>query len=168
MKSFLLIAALLLAGGARAQSMAPPSEPARWGVGLMLGAPTGLTVKRWLGGREAFDLGFGGAYGPGVRFWGDYIFGLARIPADTSNVSLDLYLGVGPMVGVYSGPCAFYADYRCGGGNAYVGGRVPFGIEAVFRKTPLAVGFELAPGIAIASPGIGGTFDLAFTARFLL
>lgn len=144
------------------------SEPARWSVGFVLGAPIGLSAKRYLGGADAFDVGFGFALGPGARVWGDYLFGLARLPSDTAAVNFDLYLGGGPMIGTFRGTCGFISTDRCGGGEVYGGVRVPFGVEAVFRRTPLAVGLELAPGFAFSSSGAGGTFDLLLSARLLL
>jgi hypothetical protein len=156
-----------LAGAARAD-LPRVAEPDRWSAGFVLGAPTGLTVKRYLGGPNAFDVGFGFALGPGLRVWGDYLFGLAQLPSDSSSVGLDLFLGAGPMLGTFRGSCGVIASDRCGGGEVYAGVRIPFGVEAVFRRTPLAVGIELAPGIAVSSGGAGGTFDLALTARLLL
>ncbi len=34
----------------------PVSHPAGWGLGLMLGAPTGLTAKYWMGGPSAIRI----------------------------------------------------------------------------------------------------------------
>jgi hypothetical protein len=161
------LVALACATAARAE-LPRVSEPQRWGVGFMLGEPTGLNAKHWLGGSDAFDLGFGFALGPGVRFQADYLFGLARVPESSASVNIDIYVGVGPVLGVYSGPCGFVGGDRCGGGAVYAGGRFPFGVEAVFKRTPLAVSFELAPGIVGASGGVGALFDVALMARLLL
>ena len=75
-------AVLLLSGAAMA---APPprqsavtrgiDEPNLWSLGFDLGEPSGVTVKKWLGGSEALDFNVG-FYAPGVRFSGDYLFGL--------------------------------------------------------------------------------------------
>jgi hypothetical protein len=162
-----LLLVLACATAARAE-IPRVSEPQRWGVGFMLGEPTGLNVKRWLGGSDAFDLGFGFALGPGVRFQADYLFGLARVPESSASVNIDVYLGVGPVVGIYSGTCGILAGDRCGGGAVYAGGRIPLGVEAVFKRTPVAVSFELAPGIVGATGGVAGLFDVALMARLLL
>jgi hypothetical protein len=148
--------------------LARVSEQERWSVGMMVGAPTGLVAKRYLGGPDAIDIGLSGFLGPGIRVHGDYLWGLAHLPSDSPNVALNLYLGAGPMLGVLSGTCGLISGDRCGRGLVYAGARVPFGIEAVFRKTPLAIGFELAPGLAATADGLGGTFDLLLVARFLL
>lgn len=163
----LCAAAFSVAVPARAD-LARVSEPARWALGFMLGAPTGLTVKRYLGGANALDLGLGFALGPGFRIHADHLWGLARIPTESANVSLNLYAGVGPMLGAFSGTCGFISSARCGGGLAYAGFRVPFGLDAVFRRTPFALAVELAPGFAATSAGVGGTFDLFIAGRFLL
>jgi hypothetical protein len=51
-----LLGSTLLATPTPAHAVAV-SQPEGWGIGLMLGAPTGLTVKHWNGGSNAFDLG---------------------------------------------------------------------------------------------------------------
>ena len=68
-----------------------------WGIGLMLGEPTGLSIKRYLG-RDALHLYLGGAYGPGLRVGVDYLFGLAQLH-DGRNASVDLFVGVGGFAG---------------------------------------------------------------------
>src|SRR5262245_7697593 len=99
MRAFLvalvLIVALPLTAGAR-----PVSERSRWGLGFMIGQPTGLTLKHWLGGSDAFDIGVGG--GPGIRAHGDYLFGLANLSSG-GDLNVDLYVGPGAIVGVDRG-----------------------------------------------------------------
>jgi hypothetical protein len=167
-RRLLLPLALLVCAGAARADLPPVSEAPRWSVGLMFGAPTALTAKRYLGGANAFDIGFGGALGPGVRVFGDYLLGLAQLPSESPNAAINVYLGAGPMLGVFSGTCAIINSNRCGGGDVYLGMRVPFGVEAVFRRTPLALGIEVAPGIIFYSGGGSGTLDLALTIRLLL
>ena len=162
-------AGVLLCASPPARAELPTvAEPARWSVGFMLGAPTGLSAKRYLGGRDAVDVNAAFAFAPGLRFSADYLFGLAKLPSESANVGLNLYLGVGPVVGAYSGPCGVLSDNRCGNGAVYAGARIPFGVEAVFRRTPLATGFELAPGLVGTSGGAAGILDLLLTVRLLL
>lgn len=168
-------AVLLLSGAAMA---APPprqsavtrgiDEPNLWSLGFDLGEPSGVTVKKWLGGSEALDFNVG-FYAPGVRFSGDYLFGLAQLMRDRSTLNLDVYVGVGPMVGFLYGGCGFSGFGRyCGNGEIYVGARVPIGVEAVFKTAPVAIGLEVAPGFAIASFGPAGLVDFVLTLRLLL
>ena len=144
-------------------------EPPRWALGLSLGEPTGLSIKRYLGGRNAFDLNLDAVYGPGLRFGADYLWGLAQLLSDRSSLNLDVYLGLGAFVGALRGPCGGFYNWRgdCSG-DGYVGGRIPLGIEALFRTAPLSVGLEVAPGIAFASGHSGFLLDASLMLRLLL
>lgn len=175
---FLWAGALSIATPARADAV---NQPEGWGIGVMLGSPTGLTVKRWMGGSNAWDvgLGFGGfGFNPGFRLHADYLWGLAQILPDTSDVTLDLYLGVGPVVGFgmhgygygYGGYCNDRYDRRynnCGTGYLYGGGRVPLGIDLRLQKAPIEFAVEIAPGAVIHEYGISGLLDGMLIARFL-
>jgi hypothetical protein len=136
---------LLAAPSANAEAV---HQPAGWGLGLMLGYPLGLNAKYWLGGANAFDLAVGG--GPGLRFHGDYEWGLAQVLKNKSDLTLDLYLGVGAAVAYASGFCGYYGNNFCQD-RVFVGGRVPFGIDARLRRAPVDFGLELAPGIWVGN-----------------
>jgi hypothetical protein len=166
------VVATLLASGARSDTETsiqtqPVAEPQRWSAGVMLGDPFGLTFKRYLG-RDAFDVNLGVAYGPGLRFGGDYLWGLAQLTPGSHVLGLVLYLGAGPFIGSFQHPCGPYFGDRCANGDVYIGGRVPFGLEAIFRQAPVAVGLEMAPAIAFAPGESGFLFDALLTARVLL
>jgi hypothetical protein len=160
----------LFAGAARpgsAISTSAVAEPQRWSAGIMLGDPFGLTFKRYLG-RDAFDIDLGAAYGPGLRFGADYLWGLAQLAPASSTLGLVFYLGAGPFIGSFQRPCGPFLGDRCAAGDVYLGGRVPFGLEMIFRRAPVAVGLELAPAIAFAPGEAGFLFDALLTARVLL
>jgi hypothetical protein len=160
----------LFAAAARPQSAISTSavdEPQRWSAGIMIGDPFGLTFKKYLG-RDAFDVDLGVAYGPGLRFGVDYLWGLAQLAPGSSTVGVVLYLGAGPFVGSLSRPCGPFFGDRCGGGDLYLGGRVPLGLEMIFRRAPVAVGLEMAPAIAFVPGEAGFLFDALLTARVML
>lgn len=146
----------------------PVSQPEGWGLGVMLGAPTGLAVKHWNGGPNAFDLGLG--VGPGLRLHGDFLWGLAQVMSDKSDLTLDLYLGVGPVLGVARGWCgtAFAPVDRCGRGDFFFGARVPFGIDARLARFPFTFGLELAPGVWLNPKFVSGLLDVLLFGRFVL
>jgi hypothetical protein len=131
----------------------------------MLGDPLGLSLKHYLGGANAWDAYVAFAYGPGIRFGGDWLWNLGRI-AQHRKFDLDLYAGVGPFIGTFQGPCGGFFN-RCNG-EAYFGGRVPIGIEMLLKEAPLTLGLEVAPGIGFASGGAGLLIDFVFLVRFLL
>ncbi len=163
-QALLLLVTLSVAMPAEA---APPSNPSRWALGFMVGEPTGLTLKKWLGGPNAFDVGVG--TGPGLRLHADYLFGLARL-ARESSMNLDLYVGVGGVVGVNRGYCGWiHGDRFCHrGDDAFGGVRVPFGLDFVFKSAPLELGLEIAPGIWVSRPVYVGLMDANLFVRFLL
>ncbi len=161
---FVLLLALAIPATAHAR---PVREPSQWGIGFALGRPTGLTLKHYMGGSDAFDIVVGG--GPGLRIHGDYLFGLAQL-ASSRDMNLDLYLGPGVILGLDR-------DRWCGGwrgrdfchdDDPYLGVRAAFGLDFVFRRAPVSFGFEVAPAVLIDTHDADGTFDLFAFVRFLL
>lgn len=165
--SVVLLGAGLLATPAVVRAE-PVSQPAGWGLGLMLGAPTGLTVKRWNGGANAWDVGLG--VGPGLRLHADYLWGLAQLLSDKSDLTLDLYLGVGPVLGAARGWCgtAYRPRDKCGDGGLFGGARVPFGLDVRLARAPFTFGLEVAPGVWLSPDFVDGLLDVLLFGRFLL
>jgi hypothetical protein len=166
--SMALLAAALVVTAAPARAE-PVSQPTGWGLGLMLGAPTGLTVKRWIGGANAWDVGVG--VGPGFRLHGDFLWGLAELLPNKSDLTLDIYLGIGPVIGVARGWCG--TTYRprdeCGGGDGelFGGARVPLGLDARLARLPINFGLEVAPGVWLGRDFATGLLDVFLFVRFL-
>jgi hypothetical protein len=138
-----------------------------WGIGLILGEPTGFSVKRYLG-RDAVHVYLGGAYGPGLRVGFDYLFGLAQLH-DGRSASLDLFVGLGAFAGALRGPCDGINNWQgtCNG-DGYVGARMPIGLELRFRNAPISLGLEMAPGLAFATGRSGLLVDADLALRVLL
>jgi hypothetical protein len=175
MRAFLLALALGAAPAALAREsklpldnrLSPVSRPAQWGLGITLGEPFGLSLKRYLGGANAWDFNVGLAYGPGFRLGADYLWGLGTL-VRRPKVELDLYAGAGPFFGTFRGGCGpgYFGD-RCNGGDAYLGGRVPVGVELLLKELPMSAGLELAPALFVGSNGPGFLLDLLFAFRYL-
>lgn len=121
-----------------------------FGLGLELGAPTGIGAKYYLGGRMAIQGGLGVI----ERFGDDGIHIYAQmlwhptILVRHQAFTMPFYLGVGGRLLSHD-----YHDNRCYDGRNYyvcddddthIGVRVPFGILMDFNKVPLDVFFELA------------------------
>jgi hypothetical protein len=143
----------------------PVNQKEGWGIGLMLGSPLGINVKHWLGGPNAFDLAVGG--GPGLRFHGDFDWGLAQVLQNKKDLTLDLYLGVGGAVGVGTGFCSYYGTHLCED-KPFVGVRVPFGLDFKLARDPVNFGLELAPGIWFGNGFVEGLFDVFLFVRYVL
>lgn len=136
----------------------------KFGLGVILGEPTGLSAKLWVSELTAFDFGLGwslggdridynGGYNGESRIhlhmdylwhWFDAIHASERFP---------LYAGVGG---------------RINGGAGYsssVAVRGVFGIAWMPRQAPFDVFFELVPSLEIA-PSAGFGVDAGLGARF--
>ncbi|HWV38228.1 MAG TPA: hypothetical protein VN033_07085 [Vulgatibacter sp.] len=165
-KARMLFLALLL-GASSAAEAAPVRQPSVNALGFMLGGPTGISFKHWFGGSDAFDVGVGA--GPGLRLHADYLWGIAQLLSNTSDMHLDFYVGAGGVVGLGGhGWCGWYEGRgRCANG-AYLGARVPVGLDLGLRRAPVNFGFELAPGVAISSHRAGGLVDAFLFGRVRL
>jgi len=162
----LLLSTAALARETQAPVREQVERPGRWALGFTLGDPFGLSIKRYLRGANAIDFNLALAYGPGVRFGVDWLWGLGI--ERHRKFDIDVYMGVGPFIGSFRGPCSplFFTD-RCNG-DVYVGGRVPFGAEILLKEAPLTLGLELAPGLGFAPGGVGFLLDFLLAVRWLL
>ena len=126
-----------------------------FGIGIILGEPTGLSAKLWTSNENAFDFGLGfsvggdrlaykGNYDRGsrVHFHMDYLW--HSFNAISSTERFPLYYGIGG---------------RFNSGGNYDGS---FGIRGVFgiawfpHSTPIDIFFELVPVLQItSSTGLG-------------
>jgi hypothetical protein len=141
-----IVALACLLGGRAAH--AQPANP--FGLGLVVGAPTGLTGKLYLGGHFALQMGLGVVNDLGSEafhhqglhvhidaLWHPAI--LTRQPAFT----MPFYLGVGARIVEYD------HHYRFDGrwvehDDTRLGVRVPFGLLMDFNRVPLDLFLELA------------------------
>jgi hypothetical protein len=150
LKTLVLVGSLVGLGAVEARAAAPPRP---FGLGLILGAPTGLSAKLYLG--KPFALQFGlGFVEDGFNDRGDsdglHIHVEAvwhpAILANTPSFTLPFYIGVGGRI------LDDDDDYRCGPGgdfvceddDTYIGVRAPVGLLMDFKTVPLDVFLELA------------------------
>jgi hypothetical protein len=131
----------------RPQQMERFSSNKTFGIGLMLGAPTGLSGKYFLGPDTALDFGIGaiGVYRhrDGLHLHGDFLWHPVNL-VKTDPFWLPLYFGIG-------GRIFFFDDYyydndrnEIHDGGVAFGVRAPLGIDMDFNDIPLDVFFELA------------------------
>lgn len=169
------LAALLVAVAPAARAEAPVLQlpqsrfafADRWSLGLMLGAPTGVVLKHHLGNGQAWDVGVGALYSPGLRLHGDWLWTLAAFPAG-NDLSFRFQLGAGALAGVLAGPCGFYGKFDTCDSKPYLGARVPLVLEGWVKTAPVVFGIELAPGLAFAADRWGGIVDGLLFVRFLI
>jgi hypothetical protein len=122
-----------------------------FGMGIMLGEPTGLNAKIWTSPQNAVDVGLAWSFrGEGFfHFHADYLWHFPRAIRSTERFAL--YAGIGGLLG--------------GRHESVLGIRVPLGIEWWPRNTSLDVFFELAPILDLA-PATEFEMDGAIGIRF--
>ena len=135
-----------------------------FGMGLILGEPTGLSAKLWTSKENAFDFGLGvsvggdrishkGFYDGGgrVHFHMDYLW--HSFNAINSTEKFPLYYGIG-------------GRYNSGGGyEESLGVRGVFGIAWFPHSTPIDVFIELVPVFQV-TPLSGIGFDAGLGIRY--
>jgi hypothetical protein len=100
------------------------------GVGIILGDPSGLTGKFWLGSDRAVDAGLAFSMDHYFFIYSDYLFHFKPIH------TIKPYIGIGGGLSVQSKSLG-------------IGLRIPFGGEWFIPSAPFAVFLEVTPGIGI-------------------
>jgi len=158
--SGVVVVVLALAQAARAQ----PVEKGTFGVGLMIGEPTGIAAKLYLDDDTAIQGVVGGAFiGGGIAVQADYLWH-PWILEDRDSFTLPVYLGPGLRV----------IDYRDGREEDFfaIGLRVVAGILFDFKEVPLDVFIEVAGigeyqlGSIADEKGLAAGFGAGLGARY--
>lgn len=137
MKVVLAVATLLLmtllAGSARAQAV----EKGSFGVGLVIGEPTGVSAKLYLDDDNAVQAAAGSAFvGGGLQVHADYLWH-PWILEERDSFTLPAYVGPGARF-------IYYQQGRDGEDYGAVGARAVAGIVFDFKEIPLDVFVEVA------------------------
>lgn len=161
MKRMLLIGTIIIGGiGVKAQQSG-------FGLGLMLGDPTGLSGKAWLNSDRAIDFGLAwGVWGRYIHLHGDYLFHNSGI-IDASSGTFALYYGPGLRMRSWSGGRYWHRGqwYDYDGSRTDLGIRFPVGLNYWFEDIPLDAFIELAPTLDL-TPGTSFDLDAAIGARY--
>ena len=107
-----------------------------FGLGIILGEPTGISLKLWLGDNHAVDGAVAWSFQDDGSFYvhGSYLYHFPElISVDTG--SLPVYIGIGGKFSLRDDP--------------YVGIRVPVGLSYIFATAPVDIFLEIAPGIGL-------------------
>lgn len=126
--------------------LAPLAAEARkggpFGLGVLIGDPSGLNAKVFLGGNNAFDVGVGWSLRSDVlHIHADYLF---HFPQRWGGGEWLPFVGIGGVLGLFRN-------------DAGIGVRVPFGLSWFPAGGPVDIFAEIAPGVSL----IPGThFDL--------
>jgi hypothetical protein len=158
---------VLASVAALALSLVPPAARAgNFGLGVIAGEPTGLSLKVWLDGRHAVDAGLGWSFSENESFHvhGDYLwhnFGL--LSQSQVQGRLPVYYGVGARLKMED-----EGDGHDNGKNeddALFGVRFPLGIDWIATAAPIDVFVEIAPILDLL-PGTDLSFNAAIGVRY--
>jgi hypothetical protein len=147
MKRFLLLCSMLIlcASISRAQNKG-------FGLGIILGEPTGISGKYWLSNKTAIDGGLAWSFVNGTSFHlhGDHLWHVFdAIKAEQTTIPV--YFGVGGRI-------------KSGTKSAF-GVRIPGGIAVLVTSVPLDVFLEIAPILDLA-PSTGLSANGGIGVRF--
>jgi hypothetical protein len=134
-----------------------------FGVGIIAGNPTGVSVKKWLHNNDAVDAAAAWSFDRGGAFQihADYLWH-RELPAISRNIygAMPFYLGLGGRV-------TFGEAKGKHGRDNYAGLRVPFGMTYLFENAPVDLFIEVAPILDVA-PRADFELDAAAGVRFYL
>ncbi|NTU69027.1 MAG: hypothetical protein HGB02_09165 [Chlorobiaceae bacterium] len=110
-----------------------------FGVGVIVGEPTGISFKKWTDDTHAVDaaLAFSLTDGNPFQFHADYLIHDTSGSIPELKGSLPWYYGIGGRV-------------KADNGETRVGVRIPVGISYMFADAPLDFFAEVAPVVDIA------------------
>jgi len=137
-----------------------------FGFGIVLGDPTGATLKLWTNSENALVFGIGGSYFGSPRIGVDYLW---HFDAFNSRI-VNLYAGPGGALGLGRGSGFWYKEgkdkfyYRDNDGIG-LAARGIFGLNVVPERTPLEIFFEFGALLGLA-PDFGSALDVALGIRF--
>jgi hypothetical protein len=177
MRQVLLVVGALLFALTLAPAAASAQAHAQNGfsLGLVLGDPTGVTLRGGLGERHAIQAHFGFSPFPGdaVVAMVDWTYDAWDFLRHNTKASLLFYFGAGGKAEWFTG--TYYA-YEYDHHHSFpdkshfgLGVRGLVGLRASFRKAPFDLFFELAPvGVILVVPNPGAYYDvdLAIGARY--
>jgi len=138
----------------------------QFGIGVILGEPTGLSVKYWLDDKHAVDGAAAWSFwdGDGFQLHSDFLWHNLDLFDDPGGCSgkLPLHYGVGARL-KFRDENGKHDD----GHDTVFGIRAPVGLSYLFDGKPFDVFLEIAPILDLA-PDIELNFSIALGMRFYL
>lgn len=124
------------------------AQTKKFGIGAILGDPTAVSAKYFLGNNFAVDGAVSYSHHELIVF-GDYLKHFpGRLGKQNDFVArLTPFVGVGPVIAI--GDNDKHHHFLDDDDDFGFGVRVPVGIEWMASEIPLGVSFELAPGLQI-------------------
>jgi hypothetical protein len=161
---------LLLTFSLASFSLFASAQSSRFGLGIMLGEPTGISAKYWISGENALDFGLAwgglGREGGYLHLHGDYLFHNFSL-INVSSGKLPLYFGPGLRLRSWSGDSYWNNGrrYDSPNGHTRVGIRFPVGLAYLFDGAPVDVFLEVVPTLDLI-PSTSFDIDAALGVRY--
>ncbi len=157
MRSRIFRRALSISTLAAALSLPVVAHAHPFGLGVMVGEPTGLSGKQWLGSHSAVDFGASWALekNENLHLHADYLWHSAGF-ISSSEPELGAYIGVGGRV-------LFLEN-----SEDRIGVRVPLGVSYQFSQNRFELFFEVAPVVDLVpdtETDLGGGIGLRYQFR---
>lgn len=129
--SAIVIAAFFILKPDAAKAQANPEGGDNFGIGIMIGEPTGLSIKSWNGDQTAFNIGatWSLAEREAIHLHGDFLMHSWFDDVETGRLAF--YYGIGGRI--------IFSD------EAQAGVRVPLGLNYVFPEIPFDLFVEAVP-----------------------
>ncbi|MEX0609465.1 MAG: hypothetical protein WD016_13400 [Balneolaceae bacterium] len=130
--TFLILTGAVISFTPQTAAAQANGDGGNFGVGAMLGEPTGVSIKSWNNNRSAFALGAAWSLSranEAVHLHADYL--LHTWFNGVERGELAFYYGLGARI--------IFSD------NAQAGVRIPFGLNYVFDEAPLDLFVEAVP-----------------------
>ena len=134
------------------------------GLGVIIGEPTGISIKKWISPDRAIDAAAAWSFSENdsFQFHADYLFHKFDIlKIEPAMGRLPVYFGIGGRVKLRN-----HDNYRGRNNNdALLGVRAPIGISYLFPKAPVDFFAEIVPVLDLA-PDTEFDINGAIGARF--
>lgn len=160
MKSYMrfVVVGLVWLGATAAQA-----QRSGTGAGVIVGEPTGLSLKHWVAADRAFDAAAAWSLegNDSLQLHADYLFhNFSALKEDIPEQSTAVYYGLGARV-------CFHEDNGRGhdDNDTTLGVRIPVGLDFFPAKSPIDIFLEIVPVLEVA-PSTEFDLDAALGARF--
>ncbi len=154
MKNKLVLAILVFVCGLTLNAM-----DNEMGIGIILGEPTGVSLKKWIDSNRAVDgaLAWSLSDGDSVHLHADYLFHKYDVFSNGQTLSqLPVYFGIGTRVK--------FKEHK-NDDDVFVGVRFPVGISYLFSEVPFDIFLEVVPILDVA-PDTDVDLEAAIGGRF--
>ncbi|MEO8590527.1 MAG: hypothetical protein ABI432_14215 [Flavobacteriales bacterium] len=144
------------------------AQDSGFGAGLLLGDPTGISLKYWLSDDRALDggLAWGTVHSGYFHVHADYLFHNSGL-ISVSKGKLPLYYGPGLRMRTWSGDEYWHHGswHDSDGSHVDLGVRFPVGLAYLFEGAPVDIFLEIVPTLDLI-PSTAFELDGGIGARY--